>query len=215
MPSIFSERTAEYAIVPTLQRQLLSYYAWAIPFYVWASREGSAAAKEANGELYGRVLAVFARRVKTTSKPHVMEGKINVELIEYHYLARQIGIHSIAAYAAVRSLHHLHQEPAMLWLSLTQPTGAAVLEDVRFRAEPVPPEGEVSLQSTSPIDILHISDIVRGIEQHGRLFSYVAAMEAIAEIRASQQSRRTHFLDFLGGYKPVYFFLPPITMFAD
>lgn len=210
MPSIFCERTAEYALVSALRRSLQEYYEWVVPFYFWGNREGSASAKRANHQLRGRLLAVFARRVKTSEAPDTIGGKLNAELLEYYHVARASGIYSLAALPLVTTLEGLAREPEMLWLSLEQDGGREGLRDIRFDVRLPLSEDGLSVRSSQHVRTLSTQDIVEGVENNGLCFSYAEAMEAIVAVRSLKRARPIRYLYFLGGYKPVYFFLPPL-----
>lgn len=64
MPAGFmSERTAEYVLVPDIMHRLRQEFSSIVPFYYWASREGSVkVAHSYSGHV--RVVAAYARRPK-------------------------------------------------------------------------------------------------------------------------------------------------------
>jgi hypothetical protein len=210
VPSIFCERTAEYALIPALQRRLQEYYQWAIPMYFWGNREGTKTARQANHALQGRLLAVFARRAKTVELSGAIGGKINAELFQYHHVARLHGIYSIAAFAAVGTLEDLYRDPYVLWLSLEQERGDEGPGDVRFNVQISCDKDVPRLHGTPKVCSLSVAEIVNGIETHCRDFSYSGAMDAIAEVRSAHHNRSYGYFNFLGGYKPVFIFLPVV-----
>lgn len=71
MSSFFGERTAEYAIVPVLQRALKSRFGSALPLFYWKTREGNRTSSEIHGKCFVKVVAMFARRPKIAAQENV------------------------------------------------------------------------------------------------------------------------------------------------
>lgn len=204
MSSFFNERTAEYVIVPDLQRHLSRRYGWAIPLFFWRSREGNATAKLLNGALRVRVLAVFARRPKCSGVANCVTGRINFELLEYCEHAKAAGIFSFAAFPAVGDLLALSHNPTIFWLALDE---AGEFTD--FMVQIPDASGAPSVVMGRGPRQLSLDDIFDGIESRSRDYSYEEAMDVIGKLRSLRHGIPTHFFYSMGGYRPVYFLLPP------
>jgi hypothetical protein len=106
MTSFFSERTAEYSILPTVVTYFRQRFGAAASMYFWANREGNFAAQKIHAGRRMRVLVLFARRPKDW-KGMVLFGKINAELFEFAENANQLGLPCFAGFPAVRSVLEL------------------------------------------------------------------------------------------------------------
>lgn len=118
MSSFFTERTAEYAILPPLLSYLRQRFGAAVPMYFWATREGNGVAQELHASKRFRVLVVFARRPKALDGQHML-GKINQELFQFADRALVHGLPSIAAFPVVRDLFELGGAFQTYWFPLT------------------------------------------------------------------------------------------------
>src|SRR5689334_17537250 len=98
--SFFCERTAEYALVPILQRSLEAHFGFAVPIFYWKTREGNRTSAEIHKECSVQILAMFARRPKVTQKRNWVTGKINAELFQFADAASSVGIPTIAGFPA-------------------------------------------------------------------------------------------------------------------
>lgn len=117
MSSFFTERTAEYAILPTLLSYLRQRFGAAVPMYFWATREGNSISQELHASRRFRMLVVFARRPKVLDGQH-MFGKINQELFEFADRAHVHGLPCIAAFPAVSDLFELGRAFQTYWFPL-------------------------------------------------------------------------------------------------
>lgn len=123
MSSFFCERTAEYALVPRLQRSLEAHFGSAIPIFYWKTREGNRVSSEVHRAQFVQVLAMFARRPKLTGRKDWLSGKINFEIFQFADAARSVGVPTIAGFPAVASLHGLYSDPPIYWLPIEKSNG--------------------------------------------------------------------------------------------
>ena len=205
MSSFFCERTAEYALVPVLQRALEDHFGSAVPIFYWKTREGNRVSSEIHKGHFVQVLAMFARRPKLTGRKNWVSGKINFELLEFANAARSVGIPTIAGFPAVASLHGLYSDPPIFWLPVEQSNGG----DLEFitniaRSRPIPTDEE-----GRAIPILSIEEVIEELEENAKVLSWDDAMSHISELRLEHYREDSHFgFGWFGGYKPVYFLMP-------
>lgn len=204
MSSFFCERTAEYALVPVLQRALEDYFGSAVPIFYWKTREGNRVSSEVHKGQSVKVLAMFARRPKLTCKKNWVSGKVNFELIQFADAARSVGIPTIAGFPAVGSLHDLYSDPPIFWLPVEQ-SNAGELEFISniARSRPI-----LTDEEGRPIRTLSIEDVIAEVEENAEVLSWDDAMGHISELRQEHYREESYFaFGWFGGYKPVYFLM--------
>jgi hypothetical protein len=204
LSSFFCERTAEYALVPLLQRSLELSFGAAIPIFYWRSREGNQLSSSVHRGHEIRVLAMFSRRPKATHRRKLIGGNINSELFEFSQAARAHGIVSIAGFPAVESIYNLYSNPSIYWLPLDS-TRDSDFEFTVDLLEPIPkPIGSDGIE----LQTLSLPFIIEQVRDCSRLLAWDDAMEFISELR-SKCFRKTPLSIFagFGGYKPVYFLM--------
>jgi len=204
MISFFSERTAEYALVPKLQKQLEIAYGAAYPIYYWKTREGNSVSSRIHGGNSVKVLAMFARRPKSYGEGSLVFGKINARLAEFANAARSLGIPTIAGFPAVDSIGGLYTNPTIFWLPIEMSDG----DDCHFQVDlsvtdPVPINSDGSVIQTLTFD-----EIIRIVERQSLIHSWDIAMKHISMLRAERFQPDWHWFSWFSGYKPVYFLIP-------
>lgn len=203
MSSFFCERTAEYALVPVLQRSLEEHFGSALPIFYWKTREGNRTSSEVHKERFVQVLAMFARRPKLTSRKNLVSGKINFELFQFADAAGSVGIPTIAGFPAVAAIHSLYNDPSILWLPVEQ-SNAGDLEfvvDISRRPRPMDEQGH-------RLQTLTLEEVIEKVEKNAKVFSWNEAMSHISELRREHYRDGSYFgLGWFGGYKPVYFLI--------
>lgn len=204
MSSFFCERTAEYALVPVLQRALADHFGSAVPIFYWKTREGNSVSLKVHNGHFVKILAMFARRPKLTGRKNWVSGKINFELLQFADAARSVGIPTIAGFPAVASLHGLYSDPPIFWLPVDQ-SDAGNLEFTtniaRSRPIPIDEEGRA-------IPTLSIEEVIIEVEEGAEVFSWDDAMSHISELRLEHYRGDSYFgFGWFGGYKPVYFLM--------
>ncbi len=203
MSSIFTERTAEYAILPPLLSYLRKRFGAAVPMYFWATREGNRVALERHASQRFRVLAVFARRPKVLNGQNML-GKINQELFAFADRAVAHGLPSVAAFPAVSNLFELGHTFQTYWF----PLAGLPHQDVHFK---------VHLSSTDirpgPLDACQLTSWE--IEDVGDAVAAAPVLIWRDAMRAIREVRHTHrvipSVGFIGGggsYMPIYVLVP-------
>lgn len=203
--SFFSERTAEYILVPQLQHSLACHFGTAIPIYFWKSREGNRTSLRIQEPSLVRVLAMFARRAKVSTRDNVVTGKINAELLSFALAADAMGIFTVAGFPAVRSLLELCTQPLTYWFRLTH----SGLNDSSFvvdRSQNAPVPMDVS---GTPLSWMTLPEVTGAVEGNTDVVAWGDAVDRLTELRmwclkAGGRSKRSQF----GGYNPVYFLIP-------
>ncbi len=202
MTSFFSERTAEYSILPVVVSYLQQKFGAAVPMYYWASREGNNIARDVHEGRHVRMLALFARRPKAVTK-RTMSGKLNAELFEFADRAELHGVPTVAGFPVVRDLFELGEDFRTFWFPLTRSQAQDVFFKVDLtRADPTP----IS-QSGRPIRTLELDDLGDAVSS-ARVLSWKTAMAAIRDARVTPRTMGGGA--FWGGstYNPVYLLVP-------
>jgi hypothetical protein len=203
MPSIFTERTAEYAILPPLISYLRQRFGGAVPMYFWATREGSNAAQERHANQRFRVLVVFARRPKLLDGQNVF-GKINRELFEFADRAVVHGIPSVAAFPVVKDLFELGRNFETRWF----PMAGQLHQDTRFKVHLSRPDIEPEpLDGCQQLPFWELHDLGNAVAAASVLI-WPDAMRVIRDVRHAH--RVIPGVGFFGGgsYMPVYVLVP-------
>lgn len=205
MPSFFCERTAEYALVSLLQRSLQSHFGSCVPIFYWKTREGNKVSEALHEGRLIKVLAMFARRPKTTDRKEVRGGKINQEVAEFAAIARVAGIPVIAGFPAVEFTLDLYSDPTIFWLPLDASRDA----ELRFTVDLSKPRLALIEDGGQPMRTMSLSEVARDIEKNAKVFQWDEAMQCIAELRQSHGGPEAYSpFAWFGGYKPVYFLMP-------
>ncbi|WP_321793270.1 hypothetical protein [Burkholderia pyrrocinia] len=204
MVSFFCERTAEYALVPIVQRNLETRFGAAVPIFYWKTREGNRVSSEIHKNRKVRVLAMFARRPKLVDESRWLAGNVNVELMQFAHAAQAVGIPTIAGFPAVNSMFALYSNPRIFWfyLEASREDGFGFFVDISVtQPRPIDEDG-------TPLETLSAERIFEIVERRSDVLSWDEAMTHISELRL--QHYRPDFLGFgwQQGYKPVYFLMP-------
>ncbi|WP_288381936.1 hypothetical protein [uncultured Massilia sp.] len=203
MSSFFCERTAEYALVPVLQRALEKHFGSAVPIFYWKTREGNRISSEVHKTDNVRVLAMFARRPKLTGVKNLVAGKINHELFEFADAARSVGIPTIAGFPVVSTLHDLYRNPAILWL----PVNHTGMDELVFTADSAAPDPIPTDEDGGLVQILSLESVIEEVAEKAKVLSWDEAMDHISELRLEHYRDGYFGFGWFGGYKPVYFLM--------
>lgn len=203
MSSFFSERTAEYSILPPLVGHLAGRFGRAVPMFLWSNREGNTTSGRIHEGVEVRVLAVFARRPKVTKDPEVVGGKLNAELMEFAADAATCGIPCVAGFPAVGRLVDMCGDFKTHWF-LVPTRGAG---DSTFTVNTSSPDAEPQWESGRPIDVLSLGQVADLVEDGSSPRPWAAAMDAIERSRVK---RAYGMFGPYGGnpYRPVYVMIP-------
>ena len=203
MSSIFTERTAEYAILPPLLAYLRQRFGAAVPMYFWATREGSSAAQERHAGQRFQVLVVFARRPKVLDGRNML-GKINRELFEFADRAVVHGLPSVAAFPAVSDLFELGRNFQTCWF----PLPGLPHQDTHFKVHLSRPDIGPEPLDGCQLPSWELDDIGDAVAA-ASLLIWRDAMRAIRDVRHAH--RVIPGVGFIGGgasYMPVYVLVP-------
>ncbi len=201
MSSFFGERTAEYALVPLLQRALVREFGWAIPMSYWRTREGNRTSAEMHKGLSVRILAMFARRPKVTPSDTILAGKVNWELFRFASFARELGVPTIAGYPAVKSVIELHSDPRVFWLHIEGLRADEFFIDLSSREQPL-----IDMYG-NPVPTMSVDEIAEYIRTRAQTFKWDEAMQCIHRLRTEPDG---HYVSpWSSGYKPAYMLIPP------
>jgi len=206
MIGFLSEHTAEFVLVPRLRSILVARFGVVTPVYFWKTREGNSLSNIIHKSEFVRVLALFPRRPKLTSPTEeTIWGKINQKLLKYARASFSVGIPAIAGLPLAHSLPELWENPKPIWISLAHESP----EDIFFEVETISrkivsmhPEGQ-------KLNIMAEKNIPFLVEENANRMAWPEAIAAIDMLRKelSRNNFYRSFLFFLGGYKPVYFFI--------
>lgn len=202
MTSFFSERTAEYSILPVVVAHLQQRFGAAVPMYYWASREGNTVAREVHDGRHVRMLALYARRPKSVTK-RTMSGKLNAELFEFAHRAALHGVPTFAGFPVVRDVFELGEDFRTFWFSLARDQA----RDVFFKIDLTRPDSAPISEDGSPIRTLEL-DALGDAASTATVLTWKAAMAAIRDARVTP--RTTGGGAFWGGsvHNPVYLLVP-------
>ncbi|MGN7875946.1 hypothetical protein ACTJKJ_20500 [Roseateles sp. 22389] len=203
MSSFFTERTAEYAILPPLLAYLRQRFGAAVPMYFWATREGNSVAQERHSGRRFRVLVVFARRPKVLDGHHML-GKINRELFEFADRAGKHRIPSVAAFPAVSDLFELGRDFQTYWF----PLAGLPHQDAVFKVSLSRPDLRPEPLDGFRLEPWELEDVGDAVEV-APVLTWRDAVCAIRDVRHAH--RIVPDMGFIGGgssYMPVYVLVP-------
>ncbi|MGJ7538102.1 MULTISPECIES: hypothetical protein [unclassified Variovorax] len=203
MTSFFSERTAEYSILPTVVTYLRQRFGAAVPMYFWSTREGNTVAAKVHAGRRMRVLVVFARRPKVR-RGALLLGKINAELFEFAQRAEQHGLPCFAGFPAVRNVLELGGDFRTHWFPLI----GDEQDDLHFQVDLSQPHLAPTAMDGHALQTVELSNLGDAVE-NGRVLPWSDVIKAIRSVR--HPHRRTSYGDFFGGgslYAPAYVLVP-------
>ena len=204
MTSFFSERTAEYSILPPLVGHLSERFGRAIPMYFWSNREANRTSERIHSDLSVSVLAVFARRPKLTKNADVLQGKLNRQLMEFSADASAYGIPCVAGFPAVRSLVDMCGGFRTYWFEVIP----AVQDDIVFSVALSRPHLPPVLEGGPLLKALSLDEVADQVENIAVPRPWSAAIEVIEKTRV--RSPHSGMYGAYGGnpYRPVYVVIP-------
>ncbi|MCM2380934.1 hypothetical protein [Pseudomonas marginalis] len=131
MPSFYSERTAEYILIPKFSK-VLKPLGSVIPMFFSGNREDTRVAFESLCTDRFHLVAFFARRPKIDrARSRSIEAKINKALFQVGRCAQELGISTFCGVSLTNNI--FDQEVAeALWFDIS---GLGHEEDVRFFCE--------------------------------------------------------------------------------
>ncbi len=196
MVSFYTERTAEYSLVPSFSN-LLSSLGKVAPIFFWKTREGNKTSEAIHDEEEVRVIAFFARRPKIdTRNMNLIEMKINHSLYEFSERAKDLNIPVFCGLPITTNIFELN-EPDCLWFHVE---GGYDDEYVDVNIE--------NKRCFSSIPSLTQQDVIDIVNKESVKMPWKDAVEIMGKLNenfstlgyVSRFMRNTH-------YKPVYFLI--------
>lgn len=195
-PTAFaSEHTLEYALLFDLVRILSPLEFRIVPFFFWASREGSPKGRGSFPDSTLRLLAVFPRRPKVQAGNPLVHVKFNAEVQEDAERLSRAGIPVVCGAPRGRSLEDCYLGCACAWFSIAHATDDDIGVDL---------DSGIRVESSdgSPIiGPLH-EDCLRGVVEGTSPVRWSEALDAIFRVRPG--GKRSSGLWGPHGYKPFY-----------
>lgn len=202
MASFFSERTAEYSLVPHLMVELQKKYRLIAPIYFWRTREGNNIAHELHCGTRVKILSLFARRPKVTNDIHIVHGKINEGLIRYSRIAKEHGIPTIAGFIASNNIFNNFNPRNHLFFDLTTDLFET---DYNFSYD-IYDHKIIELEES--ISNISTNDIITITQKCCRSLTWKEATELIYQLNNTiNRPGDMSYIFWRGGYKPIYFIL--------
>lgn len=201
--SFISEHSAEYVLVPNIVSRLTGKYGQVTPVFLWLSREGNATALEMMADRRIRLLTVFPRRPKISSR--LQDGitmKINHELLRYSAGSAGAGMTVLVGVPLLSSLSMLSIGTKCCWFEL----GASSTTDrdyfVEIGLNGMLISNDAPAQALSgPLNDAQIQDAANRC----RIMPWAQAVENIRWVRSLQPE--VGGFPFFGGYKPFHLML--------
>lgn len=207
--SFMCEHTVEYALVHQLHSRIVALQKRVIPFYFWKTREGSSLSLASGDGAATSVCAVFPRRPKLAAdgRERVIV-KFNREVLEFAFLAKQVGIPVFAGAPLVRRIQDFSLDVSCLWFCL--PGMQNHDSDIEIEC---PMAGEVSADlslSASAIP-LRLGELVARISRYESRESWVEIVTKIRNLLTLHEETgmrglgfRSHWRFSYARYKPFY-----------
>ncbi|AEX53750.1 hypothetical protein GRAQ_02977 [Rahnella aquatilis CIP 78.65 = ATCC 33071] len=207
MASFFSERTAEYSLIPAVIGVLAKNNSRIVPIYFWRTREGNNISLAQNLSGRVKVLAMFARRPKLCGKNGYVSGKVNKNILRYALHARKYGVATISGFISVDSIMNLSNEDSYVWFDLSN--SKHPINDAEFFCRANSNEILEMNEFCSDINIINKDDIPCLIDAICKPLIWQECIEVISELnKITYSDNNGYFGRFLGGgYRPVYFLI--------
>ncbi|ADQ79155.1 hypothetical protein Palpr_1005 [Paludibacter propionicigenes WB4] len=198
--SFIGEYTIGLSIAPYMKNILKEKFKYVTPIFPWMTREGSNISKYLHKNDQFKILEIYPRRPKLTTKSNDIEFKINAQIIAGASSGLKLGIPIIACCPLVKNFWELSDNPEFIWVKLKLEKD----EDMSIGIK----ENESFNPKSASIYFVNNSEILDYIESNSKLFSIEKALLAFREI--NMESSHLDFyprLGFGGIYKPIYFLL--------
>ena len=200
MASFCNERTVEIAIASQLRILFGAGGRRVIPIHFWASREGSKAASEIHAGIPFRLLALFVRRPKLSSLETSVDGKLNIELLQFARVAKRANIPTVAVFPCAPNLLDLVDDPALLFLGIPD-EGEDIYFSVRLE------EGSYVVTSEVMPLLIEPSTIVQCVYQNQAPATLDTWARIIKQVRREVPEQKSWFPWGRSTYKPLYLLL--------
>lgn len=205
MTSFYSERTAEYSLIPNLMVALQTQFKHIAPIYYWRTREGNSLSRLQLKFHKVKILAMFARRVKIDKDKNFVYGKINDSILHFSHQAKNKGIPVIAGFIASTCLFENYNPNNHVWFDLNLPYN---LDDIIFSCELKHPRNISVINGKNELSEIQIQKIPNIVVSQGLSFYWQDAIEQIYELNNSMNpDGHAKYVMWRAGYKPVYFII--------
>lgn len=206
MASFYTEKTAEYALVPKFLDILASLGdVSAVQF--WKTREGNKTSEAIHGDDEVFLIPFFARRPKIDpSKPDIVYGKINWELFKMSEQALVLGVPVFCGISIANSIFNINNSKT-LWFDIS----SAKFEDdfvfscnINEANKIYSPEGDLQ-----PVNSAAILDRVKNSCSK---MPWSHAVEIMGELYKKPENEFLYRMPFWASswrFKPVYFIVKP------
>ena len=208
MISFYTERTAEYALVPAFSN-ILNTLGKVAPIFFWKTREGNRTSEAIHDDKV-RVIAFFARRPKIDTRNINFIGmRINDSLYEFSERAKSLNIPVFCGLPITTNIFEL-DNPDCLWFHI----------DSKYRHKPTYEYVGIDIENEKYIDgsisSLTQEEIIDIVNAESVKMSWKEAVEIIGKLNENYSTlgymsrfiRNTH-------YKPVYFLIKTFLSIYD
>jgi hypothetical protein len=194
-PTAFAcEHTIEYVLLFDLKRVLDPLSLRIVPFFYWASREGSSAGRRSFAESTLRLIAIFPRRPKVEADTERVLLKFNAQVQQDAVALGRAGIPAICGAPRARALDECYLGCRCVWFSISE---AAEFGDVVVSLEP-----GAAISSQFPISDPLCEKSLQDLFSRAVTFSWREAVDVLA---TTKPGRGTGFRPWgPHGYKPFY-----------
>lgn len=198
-----SERTAEYVLVPDLVRRFGQCFAHVVPFYYWATREGTPRVASSCRERV-RLVAAYARRPKLDHDcEHRVTVKVNERLFDHASILRQSGVPTFAGVPCVSRLSDHRLGATSAWFL---PSGGLEKRGDALISIDISDHPAVARELTTGIHgPMATDEILQSVFRYGKEMDWSQAFTVIREATRclSVESSSRRFYGVLS-YKPFY-----------
>jgi hypothetical protein len=204
MPSFYSEKTAEYALVPAFL-EILGSLGKVAPIYFWKTREGNQTSLSLHAKDQVKVVAFFARRPKIfNSNDNIIEGKINSSLYEFSEQAAQFNIPVFCGLPITTNIFELNK-PECLWFQIDPKSEK---EDNIFYFDLETKSLYFPYSENEPVSLSQ-KEIIEIIDNTSNEMFWSDAIEIMNKLyrKSEESSKSTYWLFRNWHYKPLYFLI--------
>lgn len=201
--SFIGEHTVELTIAPIFKRILEKEFEFVVPIFPWMTREGGSISKLVHINDEFKIIWLYPRRPKLSAKEaDSIFVKISEQIILGARSGEDQGIPIIGGLPLVRNFWELSKNPECLWLNIDFEDDAKLEYEIKFDNSFKPEEllSEKVLKTDN--------EIIQLISKKAKSYNINEAVEAFRKIKMESMSLNFYSsFAYMGGYKPIYFFL--------
>ncbi|WP_133155003.1 hypothetical protein [Billgrantia endophytica] len=201
MYSFYTERTAEYTLVPRFL-EILDKLGDVAPVYFWKTREGNKTSQSIHLDEEVYVIAFFARRPKVTpGNTRLTQGKINSKLFEFSSHAQKLEIPVFCGFLEAHSIFDLRKCTAKWFYVDPNLPGTDVVFNIFDKT------WESLSDTAEGIKPIAEKEVIRIIENCAYKMRWDVAVERMAELHRKPEEEYNFAPWWTRSwyYKPVYF----------